>query len=41
MLMMKTVEEGHFSGFKFDTEEERLIHLQYVDDTLIIGEKKW
>jgi len=39
MLMRNAVEEGQFTGFKFDTGEEQLTHLQYTNDTYIIDER--
>ncbi|XP_058783416.1 uncharacterized protein LOC131658099 [Vicia villosa] len=41
MLMKKAVDSGKYSGYKFEKGEERFTHLQYADDTLIIGEKSW
>ena len=41
MLMRRAVEVGQFIGYKFNMGEDRFTHLQYADDTLIIGEKKW
>lgn len=36
MLKRRALELGKYLGFKFDMGDERL---QYVDDTLIVGEK--
>jgi hypothetical protein len=36
-MMKRAVEMGKFKGYKFDQGEERFTHLQYADDTLIIG----
>ncbi|MCH92733.1 RNA-directed DNA polymerase (Reverse transcriptase) [Trifolium medium] len=41
MLMKRAVELGKFIGFRFEKADERFTHLQYMDDTLIIGEKGW
>lgn len=38
LLMKGAIEARMFNGFKFDNGEERFTHLQYADDTLIIGE---
>lgn len=39
MMMEKAVEIGRFYGFTFKGGVQHFSHLQYVDDTLIIGEK--
>jgi hypothetical protein len=41
MLMGKAVDSGRFTGYKFDGGDEYFSHLQYADDTLIIGGKSW
>jgi hypothetical protein len=42
VLMSKAVEVGNFMGYKVGEEEELSIsHLQFADDTLIIGKKSW
>jgi hypothetical protein len=41
MLMRRVVEEGKFRGYKFDKGEDQLTHLQYADNSLIVGDKKW
>ncbi|PNX92269.1 cysteine-rich receptor-like protein kinase [Trifolium pratense] len=41
LLMKKAVDLGNFSGYKFDGGDECFSHLQYADDTLIIGRKGW
>jgi hypothetical protein len=40
LLMKKAVEIGKFDGFRFDRGEDQFTHLQYADDTLIIGNKE-
>jgi hypothetical protein len=39
--MRKAVDSGNFSAYKFDGGDECFSHLQYADDTLIIGRKGW
>jgi hypothetical protein len=41
LLMKRAVDLGRFSGYKFDEGDECFSHLQYADDTLIIGRKGW
>lgn len=41
ILMKKAVNGGKFGGYKFENREDRFMHLQYADDTLIIMEKIW
>ncbi|XP_058746991.1 uncharacterized protein LOC131619978 [Vicia villosa] len=41
MLMKKAVECGEFIWYKIEKGTDRFTHLQYVDDTLIIGDKRW
>lgn len=42
MLMKAVVDANMFSGYKIGrTSDICLTHLQFVDDTLIIGEKNW
>jgi len=38
MLVRTALELGKYLGFKFDMGYKRL---QYIDDTLIVGEKRW
>lgn len=40
ILMKRTLELDKYKGFKFDNGDERFTHLQYMDDTLIVGEKR-
>jgi hypothetical protein len=37
-LMKKTVEIGYFKGIKFGDSADCISHLQYADDTLLVGE---
>lgn len=37
-LVSKAVSGGHFKGFAFGEEEVVISHLQYADDSLIVGE---
>jgi hypothetical protein len=37
MLINKASEAGNFTGYAFGNHRERLSHLQFADDTLIIG----
>jgi len=39
-LMRRAVEVGKFPGYNFNMGEDLFTHLQYADDTLIIGDKK-
>ncbi|XP_058774821.1 uncharacterized protein LOC131649093 [Vicia villosa] len=41
MLIKKALDCSKFIGYKFEKGTDRFTHLQYADDTLIIGEKKW
>ncbi|PNX58979.1 ribonuclease H, partial [Trifolium pratense] len=41
MLMKNAVDMGRFAGYKFEGGDLGFSHLQYADDTLIIGEKSW
>ena len=42
VLMLSTIEVGLFSGYHVGHENALcLSHLQFADDTLIIGEKSW
>jgi len=42
MLMQSVVEAGLFNGYRLGHENALgLSHLQFTDDTLIIGEKSW
>jgi len=38
MLIKRASELGKYLGFKFDIDDE---HLQYINVTLIVGEKRW
>ncbi|PNX72998.1 cysteine-rich receptor-like protein kinase [Trifolium pratense] len=41
ILMKKAVESSRFIGYKFEGGDVCFSHLQYADDTLIIGRKGW
>lgn len=41
VLMRKVVELGHFKGFKFDSYDDQIYHIQFFYDTIIIGKKSW
>ncbi|XP_058725620.1 uncharacterized protein LOC131596902 [Vicia villosa] len=41
ILMSKAEERGLYTGSKFQKGADRFSHLQYVDDTMIVGEKSW
>ncbi|XP_058731299.1 uncharacterized protein LOC131603066 [Vicia villosa] len=41
VLMAKSVQLNHFEGFQFGSDGVSVSHLQYADDTLIMGKKKW
>lgn len=41
IIMLKVVEMGKFKGFKFEGSVNQVSHLQFVDDTLIIGDMSW
>jgi hypothetical protein len=39
--MRRAVDSGRFTGYKFNGGDACFSHLQYADDTLIIGRKGW
>lgn len=41
VLVEKMLDLEKFRGFKFDNQSDQISHLQYTDDTLIIGAKSW
>lgn len=41
VMMKQPVEKGMFKGYKIGETCLEITHLQYVDDTLLVGEATW
>ncbi|MCI20316.1 LINE-1 reverse transcriptase like, partial [Trifolium medium] len=41
LMMSKGVQLNLFEGYKVGTGDVNISHLQYADDTLIVGKKSW